>query len=56
MSDKKTQAEREAEDVWTRNQENGGVGEDVKPLEEPEESDESAFIGFEADVEDEAHD
>ena len=56
MSEKKAQAEREKKDVWTRNQKYGGVGEDIKPLEEPEESDKSEFIGFEADEEDEAHD
>ena len=56
MSEKKTQAEREKKDVWTRNQKYGGVGEDIKPLEEPEESDKSEFIGFEADEEDEAND
>ena len=56
MSEKKTQAEREKKDVLTRNQKYGGVGEDIKPLEEPEESDKSEFIGFEADEEDEAND
>lgn len=56
MSEKKTQAEREEKDVWTRNQKYGGVGEDIKPLEEPEESDKREFIGFEADEEDEAND
>lgn len=56
MSEKQTQAEREKEDVWTRDQKYGGVGEEIKPLEEPEESDKSDFIGFEADEEDEAND
>lgn len=56
MSEKKSQAEREREDVWTRDQKYGGVGEKVEPLEEPEESDKSEFIGFEADEEDESND
>ena len=47
MSEKQAQAG----DVWTRDQEYGGVGEDIKPLEEPEESGKSKFIGFEADEE-----
>lgn len=56
MSEKKSQLEREKEDVWTRDQKYGGVGEEVDPLEEPEESDKSVFIGFEADEVDDAND
>ena len=56
MSEKKSQEEREREDVWTRNQKYGGVGEEVEPLEEPEKSDKSVFIGFEADEVDDAND
>lgn len=52
MSEKKTQAEREREDVWTRDQKYGGVGEKVEPLDSPEEADDSKFIGFKADEED----
>lgn len=56
MSEEKKQEEREKEDVWTRDQKYGGVGEEITPLEEPEEPDKSEFIGFEADEEDDAND
>ena len=41
----------EKKDVWTRNQEFGGVGEDISPLEKPEEADDKKFKGFEAEEE-----
>ena len=47
----KTQAEKERDDVFTRNQEFGGVGEDIKPVEEPEKADETQFEGFKPDEE-----
>lgn len=47
----KTQAEKEREDVFTRNQKFGGVGEDIKPVEKPEEADETQFEGFKPDEE-----
>lgn len=47
MSDKKTN-----EDVWTRDQEYGGVGEAYDPdTVEVEEGAEDCFCGFEADIE-----
>ena len=47
----KTQAEKERDDVFTRNQKFGGVGEDVKPVGNPEEADETQFKGFKPDEE-----
>src|SRR5699024_3188952 len=47
----KTQAEKERDDVFTRNQKFGGVGEDIKPVEKPEEADETQFEGFKPDEE-----
>ncbi|MEK4555539.1 hypothetical protein [Jeotgalicoccus sp. FSL K6-3177] len=52
MTDKKTQAEKEAQDVWTRNQEYGGVGEAHDPENVVvEEGAEDCFCGFAADEE-----
>lgn len=47
----KTQAEKERDDVFTRNQKFGGVGEDINPVENPEKADETQFKGFKADEE-----
>ena len=46
MTDKKTQAEKERDDVFTRNQKFGGVGEDIKTIDNPEKADETQFEGF----------
>lgn len=44
--------EKETNDVWTRNQEYGGVGEELDPETiTVEAEDEHAFCGFEADEE-----
>ena len=43
----KTQKEKERDDVFTRNQEFGGVGEDIKPVENPEDTVKGQFTGFE---------
>lgn len=52
MTDKKTQAEKEAQDVWTRNQEYGGVGEAHDPeTVVVEEGADDCFSGFAADEE-----
>jgi len=52
MTDKKTQEEKEAQDVWTRNQEYGGVGEahDLETV-VVEEGADDCFCGFVADEE-----
>ena len=47
----KIQAEKERDDVFTRNQKFGGVGEDIKPLEKHEEANEVQFKGFKPDEE-----
>ena len=47
----KTQEEKERDDVFTRNQKFGGVGEDIQPVEKPEKADETQFEGFEPDEE-----
>lgn len=40
-----------SKDVFTRDQKYGGVGEDIAPLEKPEEADDKQFKGFEAEEE-----
>ena len=47
----KTQEEKERDDVFTRNQKSGGVGEDIKPVGKPEKADETQFKGFKPDEE-----
>ena len=51
MSKDKKHLENEANELWTRNDENGGVGEsyDVDTA-EVEEADDNLFCGFEADI------
>lgn len=52
MTDKKNQAEKEAQDVWTRNQKYGGVGESHDPeAVVVEKSTGDCFCGFAADEE-----
>lgn len=44
-----TQKEKEKNDVFTRNQEFGGVGENIAPIDEPEKADDSLFKGFKSE-------